>query len=105
RREETGYYEPYSHYHKNVRLWFLAYGIGAPVFLVQLPGALDTLRTTDLLQTITLLFLAGVIIQVGATLTTRLLCGTCTLRSLVGCPQLPSASAYLPGWLWRTDLS
>ena len=67
-RTESGYYEPYSDFHKNVRLWFLAYGIGAPVFLVQFPGALDTLRALGLLRVITVLFLAGVVIQILAAL-------------------------------------
>lgn len=63
-KPESGYNEPYTYYHKSLRLWFLAYGIGAPVFLVQFPQALETLRALDLLRPITVLFLAGVAIQV-----------------------------------------
>jgi hypothetical protein len=68
-QEESGHWEPYSYYHKNLRLWFLAYGIGTPVFLVQYPGALDTLKSQGILRSVTVLFLAGVVVQVFAALT------------------------------------
>jgi len=67
-REESGYYEPYADYHRNVRLWFLAYGIGAPVLLAQVDGALTALRSSGVLKLATALFLAGVAIQVVAAL-------------------------------------
>jgi hypothetical protein len=65
---ESGYYEPYSSYHRSLRLWFLAYGIGAPVFLVQFPGAIDALKNAGSLRPVTGLFLAGVVVQVAAAL-------------------------------------
>ncbi|MGQ0835173.1 MAG: hypothetical protein ACT4O5_09685 [Gammaproteobacteria bacterium] len=67
-RKESGFYEPYADLHRNVRLWFLAYGIGAPVFLAQFPGAIDALRAGDLLRVVSGLFLGGVVVQVFAAL-------------------------------------
>jgi hypothetical protein len=63
-KEETGFYEPYSDYHRNLRLWFLAYGIGTPVFLTQLPEVIKALKDGKELRLVMALFLAGVIIQV-----------------------------------------
>jgi hypothetical protein len=63
-KEETGFYAPYSDYHRNLRLWFLAYGIGAPVFLTQLPEVINALKGGKELRLVMGLFLMGVIIQV-----------------------------------------
>jgi hypothetical protein len=67
-REETGFYQPYADYHRNVRFWLLAYGIGAPAFLVQFPGAIDALKAASTLRYVTVLFLVGVAIQLVAAL-------------------------------------
>jgi hypothetical protein len=63
-KTESGYYEPYADYHRNLRLWFLAYGIGMPVFLTQVPEAISALKTSGALRMVMALFLAGVIVQV-----------------------------------------
>ena len=64
KKEESGYYEPYADYHRNLRLWFLAYGIGMPVFLTQVPDAIAALKKASALREVMTLFLAGVIVQV-----------------------------------------
>ena len=64
KKEETGYYEPYADYHRNLRLWFLAYGIGMPVFRTQVPDAIAALKTAHALREVMALFLFGVIVQI-----------------------------------------
>lgn len=34
KKEETGFYEAYAGFARNLRIWFVAYGIGGPVLFL-----------------------------------------------------------------------
>ena len=66
--QESGFYEPYSHFSRTLRAWLVAYGIGGPVLI----ASQDTLSTAILKSgagmSITVLFLVGVSVQIAAAL-------------------------------------
>src|SRR5262245_52403827 len=58
------YYKAYEEYAKTLRTWFVAFGIGVPVFLLSNTEVWKTLANTGRLQPISLLFLFGLAVQV-----------------------------------------
>ncbi len=62
---EKGFYEAYAGFARNVRTWFIAYGIGAPVLFVSNPEAWRTISGSGDGRTIAYLFLAGVAVQIA----------------------------------------
>lgn len=64
-RKESGYYAPYQEFARNLRFWFLTYGIGAPVVLLSNENATQALRLAGVLYRVSVLFLVGVCLQVG----------------------------------------
>ena len=63
-KEETGFYAAYSDFAKNLRIWFLAYGIGATaLFVTNEPAAKKLLGSGHALHVVYLL-VAGVAVQV-----------------------------------------
>ena len=63
-RDPEPYYKAYEEYAKSLRTWFVAFGIGVPVFLLSNNEVWKALAETGRLPFITLLFLFGLTIQV-----------------------------------------
>src|SRR2546430_1820740 len=61
---EIGFYEAYAGFARNVRTWFIAYGIGAPVLFVSNPEVWKKISAAGDGQAIAYLFLAGVVVQI-----------------------------------------
>jgi hypothetical protein len=62
-----GYFSVYEEHSKTLRTWFVAYGIGAPVFILNSPTVLAALKSADCLKSTAVLFLVGVGLQVVLT--------------------------------------
>ena len=67
-REETGFYEAYAQFARNLRTWFLAYGVGAPVIFLTNEAVGRKLLASGQAEIVAFLFLSGVAIQVLAAL-------------------------------------
>jgi hypothetical protein len=63
-RQETGFYSAYAEFAKNLRLWFLAYGIGATAIFVTNESAGRRLLSSGVAELVIYLFLGGVALQV-----------------------------------------
>ena len=63
-KDDTGFYEPYSHYNNLLRTWLVAYGIGGPAVLVTHKDFFQDVARKGNLTVIGWLFLAGVAAQV-----------------------------------------
>ena len=66
--EESGFYEPYSHFSRTLRAWMVAYGVGVPIILISQSNIIETIKASGKGMMITYLFLGGVFIQVIASL-------------------------------------
>ena len=64
-REESGFDEAYLSFARTLRTWFVAYGIGVPVLVLNQDKVLDLLVRSSQTLPIAKLFLAGVCVQVG----------------------------------------
>lgn len=62
--DEGGYYEAYVGFARELRVWFLAYGIGGPVVFLSHETALARLLSSGAGQAVAYAFLAGVAVQV-----------------------------------------
>jgi hypothetical protein len=58
------YYQEYSEYAKNIRLWFVAYGVGGPALLLTQPALYDSISRSDDIQAVAIAYFAGVIVQI-----------------------------------------
>src|SRR5207247_2726974 len=61
-----GFYEAYAGFARNVRTWFIAYGIGAPVLFVSNAEIWKKISEHGDGRMIAYLFLAGVAVQIAA---------------------------------------
>jgi hypothetical protein len=66
KENESGFYEPYVHFARLLRTWLVGYGIGVPVILLSQQDVSRKVLESGEGQTITLLFLSGVCVQVFA---------------------------------------
>jgi len=66
--EESGFYEAYVGFARNLRTWFLAYGVGGPVVFLTNPNAGEKIAKSGYAEYIAYLFLIGVALQVIAAL-------------------------------------
>jgi len=64
RNEESGFYSVYQWHATVLRTWLVAYGIGAPVFLLTQEQAYNKLTTSECSHWIAATFLTGVALQV-----------------------------------------
>lgn len=64
KKQETGFYDAYSHFGRTLRLWFIAYGIGAPVVFLNNPAAVKPLFSSGWGQPVAFAFLLGVGLQI-----------------------------------------
>jgi hypothetical protein len=64
-KEESGYHSAYADFAKNLRVWLLAYGIGAPILLVSEPRVAESIAAAPDTRLIISLFFAGVALQIG----------------------------------------
>lgn len=64
RRGDSGFYQPYAEFAKNLRVWLIAYGIGAPALILANTPAWDAVRSSGYLACIGALFLSGVALQI-----------------------------------------
>jgi hypothetical protein len=67
-KSESGFFQPYSEFAKNLRTWFLAYGIGAPALLISNQNAWTALKQSGGLKLVATLFLIGVAFQIAQAL-------------------------------------
>jgi hypothetical protein len=63
-RQESGFYTAYAEFAKNLRVWFLAYGIGATAIFVTNEGAGKRLLSSGAAEGVVYLFLIGVALQI-----------------------------------------
>ena len=63
-RQESGFYTAYAEFAKNLRVWFLAYGIGATAIFVTNEGAGKRLLSSGAAEGVVYLFLIGVGLQI-----------------------------------------
>ena len=63
-RQESGFYTAYAEFAKNLRVWFLAYGIGATAIFVTNEGAGKRLLSSGAAEGVVYLFLVGVALQI-----------------------------------------
>ncbi len=63
-KQESGFYEAYSDFARNVRTWFIAYGIGGPVLFASSDSVWPSLRDSGLGPGVVYLFLFGVALQI-----------------------------------------
>ena len=63
-RKESGFYTAYAEFAKNLRVWFLAYGIGATAIFVTNEGAAKRLLSSGAAEGVVYLFLIGVGLQI-----------------------------------------
>jgi len=68
---QADYFEPYSHFARTLRFWFVAYGVGAPVALFSNEWLLKKLTETHKLGCVAKLFLIGMGIQIVMALVWR----------------------------------
>ena len=67
-KEESGFYEPYAYFARNLRTWFVAYGIGGPVVFLTNESASRAVFSLDIARPIAWLFLGGVALQIVTTM-------------------------------------
>lgn len=65
-KEESGFYEAYAGFANNLRIWLLAYGIGAPVVLLSNEHAWKAIVDSEQGKFLAILFFAGVALQIIA---------------------------------------
>lgn len=68
-RKESGFYEACAYFARNLRTWFVAYGIGGPVVFLTNESVSKALLSLEVGRPIATLFLAGVILQILTTMT------------------------------------
>jgi hypothetical protein len=64
--QEKGFYEAYAGFARNLRTWFIAYGIGAPVLFLSNKDAWARIASSGQGAQIAYLFLGGVAVQILA---------------------------------------
>jgi hypothetical protein len=74
-KAESGFYEAYVDFARNLRIWLLAYGIGGPAAFLTNEGAARILRSSLFGRQITYCFMAGVALQVFVALLYKRRCG------------------------------
>ena len=62
--EKTDYFEPYSHFARTLRIWFIAYGVGAPIAIFSNDTILQKLMAARVVQPAIWYFFAGIAIQI-----------------------------------------
>lgn len=67
-KEESGFYTAYSGFASNLRIWFIAYGIGAPVVLLSNETAWSTVVDSGLGKRLAYFYFIGVAVQIFAAL-------------------------------------
>src|SRR5882672_3970720 len=63
-KPEDHYYQEYSEYAKNVRIWFVAYGVGGPALILTQPSLYNSVLASGHARGIALAFLIGVLVQI-----------------------------------------
>jgi hypothetical protein len=63
-RKLDGYFDQFNIFLKDLRIWFVAYGVGAPALFLTQPELRKAVSDSGSARCITLLFLAGVLLQV-----------------------------------------
>ena len=63
-RDESGFFGPYSEFAKALRTWFIAYGIGAPAFVLSNDSISKRVLAAGCAREIAYLFLSGVALQI-----------------------------------------
>jgi len=69
--ESADYYKVYEEYAKNLRTWFVAYGVGAPVLFVSNKDIAEKLASSHAAPSIAAFFLFGVALQIALALVNK----------------------------------
>lgn len=64
RKDDPNFYEPYAEFAKNLRVWFIAYGIGGPALFLSNESAQKTFLASSHAKFIAYTFLSGVAVQI-----------------------------------------
>jgi len=64
RLEQGSYFDAYSHFARTLRLWFIAYGVGAPIAICSSDRLLDAVVAARSLNPVVPLFFAGIAVQI-----------------------------------------
>ncbi len=64
KREEADFYAPYGEFARNLRTWFIAYGVGAPALFIAQPELLSAVVASGSGRLLASLFLSGVAVQI-----------------------------------------
>ena len=75
--DSSEFYKAYEEYSKNLRTWFVAYGVGAPVLLVTNRDVATALSASHAASSIAALFLAGVALQVSLAMINKTVMWAC----------------------------
>lgn len=67
-REEAGFYDAYAGFARNLRTWFIAYGIGGPVLFISQSYVTEALVKRGAAREVAYAFLGGVVVQITAAL-------------------------------------
>jgi hypothetical protein len=62
--EAEGYYDAYSAFARQLRVWFIAYGIGAPLIALTNPAVAEAVRLSGYRKSIAFAFVGGVTVQI-----------------------------------------
>jgi hypothetical protein len=68
---ETGHYDAYASVARNLRTWFVAYGIGGPALIVSQEKVYTKLAASGSAGLIAACFLTGVVLQIGITIVNK----------------------------------
>lgn len=68
RTGEEGFFDAYAAFSRTLRGWLIVYGIGGPVLLATQPALGQGLASAGCAYLVTMLFLAGVAVQIAAAL-------------------------------------
>lgn len=63
-RDDSGFFGPYSEFAKSLRTWFIAYGVGAPAFILSNESISKRVLLSGCSRYIAYLFLGGVALQI-----------------------------------------
>ena len=69
--EISEHYEVYAEYSKILRTWLVGYGVGVPALILSQKELWEKLAKSESIETIAILFIFGVILQVIISLTNK----------------------------------
>jgi hypothetical protein len=62
--ENRHYHEEYSEYAKNVRFWFVAYGVGGPALILSHDAVYNSIKTSGQAISVAVAYFVAVVVQI-----------------------------------------